>query len=100
MPPIKRNNKSHSKQEAVKILSKEIMQLRERGYSLDQIAEALKGEGLIISTTTLKNYLQRAKSANSKTKKSSVKKPAEGEIKKPASSIKGTFSPRPDTDEI
>jgi hypothetical protein len=68
-PPIEKKKQEHSKQEAVKILSKEIAALQKRGYTLDQISEMLKGEGLDIATPTLKNYLQRAKSPAKKVEK-------------------------------
>lgn len=65
MPPIK-PQKEHSKQEAVRILAKEITALQKRGYTLEQIAEKLRDEGLDISTPTLKSYLQRAKTKKAK----------------------------------
>lgn len=98
MPPIE---KEHSKQEAVRVLSKEIAALQKRGYTLDQISETLRGEGMSIATPTLKNYLQRAKPA----KKSPVK--AQGDTppprpanKKPANTSKAAFTPKPDSDDI
>ena len=63
MPPVENKKQEHSKQEAVRILSKEIAALQKRGYTLDQISETLRGEGLSIATPTLKSYLQRAKPA-------------------------------------
>ena len=63
MPPVENKKQEHSKQEAVRILSKEIATLQKRGYTLDQISETLRGEGLSIATPTLKSYLQRAKPA-------------------------------------
>ena len=61
MPPVEKKKQEHSKQEAVRVLSKEIAALQKRGYTLDQISETLRGEGLSIATPTLKSYLQRAK---------------------------------------
>lgn len=61
MPPVEKKKQEHSKQEAVRIISKEIASLQKRGYTLDQISETLRGEGLSIATPTLKSYLQRAK---------------------------------------
>lgn len=52
-----------SKQQAVMALSKGLLGLRRQGYSLVQIAEILRGEGLDILPITLKTYLQRAKKA-------------------------------------
>ena len=72
MPPVKGENQGCSKQEAVKILKKEISSMQQRGYALDQISEILRTEGIDITTPTLKSYLQRAKVASPKT---STKKP-------------------------
>jgi len=71
MPPVKEANQGCSKQEAVKILKKEISSMQQRGYALDQISEVLRAEGIDITTPTLKSYLQRAKVT---TQKSLVKK--------------------------
>ncbi len=64
LPAIEPPPKDLTKQEVVKMLAKEIKSLQKRGYSLEQIASSLKGEGLDISTPTLKSYLQRTKTAS------------------------------------
>ena len=69
MPAIEKKKQEHSKQDAVKVLAKEITALQKRGYTLDQIAETLRGEGLDITTPTLKSYLQRIKSGKNKGQK-------------------------------
>lgn len=61
MPPVEKKKIVNTKQEAVKMLAKEILAMKKRGYSLDQISETLRGEGIAVATPTLKNYLQRAK---------------------------------------
>lgn len=61
LPAIEPPPKDLSKKEAVKLLSKEIRSLQKRGYSLEQIATSLKGEGLDISTYTLKSYMNNSK---------------------------------------
>lgn len=66
MPPVEKAKRQMNKQEAIKLLVKEIKIMQNRGYSLDQIAETLRGEGLDISTHTLKIYLQRAKRTTKK----------------------------------
>ena len=38
MPQVEKKNQEHSKQEAVRVLSKEIAALQKRGYTLDQIS--------------------------------------------------------------
>ncbi|MBX6889955.1 protein mobC (plasmid) [Pseudomonas aeruginosa] len=103
MPPVEKKKQEHSKQNAVRILSKEIALLQKRGYTLDQISETLRGEGLSIATPTLKSYLQRAKPA----KKAPVQAPGDTPlplplpaVKKPADTSKTTFTPKPDSDDI
>jgi methionine synthase II (cobalamin-independent) len=101
MPPVEKKKQEHSKQEAVRILAKEIAALQKRGYTLDQISETLRGEGLSIATPTLKSYLQRAKS----TKKAPAQAPGDTPprrpaVKKPADTSKATFTPKPDSDDI
>jgi len=104
MPPVEKKKQDHSKQEAVKILSKEIAALQKRGYTLDQISETLRGEGLSITTPTLKSYLQRAKPV----KKAPVEKaPAQSQgdtppaaVKKQSDTSKAAFIPKHDSDDI
>ncbi|AFY97243.1 hypothetical protein [Chamaesiphon minutus] len=64
LPAIEPPPKDLTKQEVVKMLAKEIKSLQKRGYTLEQIASSLKGEGLDISTPTLKSYLQKVKTPN------------------------------------
>lgn len=102
MPLIEKKKQEHSKQEAVKLLSKEIASMQKRGYTLDQISEALRGEGLAVATPTLKSYLQRAKPAS---KKTTVQAPSDTPaprpaVKKPADASKATFTPKPDSSDI
>jgi intein-encoded DNA endonuclease-like protein len=68
LPPIE-ETKDLSKQEAIKMLQKDILILQKRGYSLEKIAEVLKQEGVEISTPTLKSYLQRGKTKKEATLK-------------------------------
>lgn len=100
MPPAEKKKREFSRQEAVKILAKEITALQRRGYSLEQISESLRGEGLDVATPTLKNYLQRSKI----TKKNSPKPPtgatAQAAAKKSTSPSKAAFTPKPDSAEI
>jgi methionine synthase II (cobalamin-independent) len=86
-----------SKQDAVRLLSKEIAAMQKRGYTLLQISEALRGEGLNIATPTLKTYLQKARPA----RKTSVTKANETPSSaKPAKGETRSFSPQADSDEI
>jgi len=105
MPAVEKKQE-HNKQEAVKILKKEIVALQKRGYTLDQISEALRGEGFEISTPTLKSYLQRTKRA----RKSVAKATGAGgstPAKSGATAVAlqevpqgAAFTPRTDTDDI
>jgi hypothetical protein len=109
MPVVEKKKQEHSKQDAVKILSKEIAALQKRGYTLDQIAETLRGEGLEITTPTLKSYLQRIKSGKNKDSKPVQKTEPQNtvtpvskkaEIGQPSKESKASFTPKPDSDDI
>lgn len=120
MPIIEKKKQEHSKQDAVKFLSKEIALLQKRGYTLDQIAETLRGEGFDITTPTLKSYLQRIKAGKNKEQKepnSELKKYTKKEqqnritpedkkqddthqLDTSDQSSKASFTPKPDSDDI
>ncbi len=89
LPAIEAPPKDLTKQEVVKMLAKEIKSLQKRGYSLEQIASSLKGEGLDISTPTLKSYMQKAKTPTKP-------KPTEKEVSK----VSSTSSTSPTPPEI
>lgn len=72
MPKVE-PKRDFNKQEAVKLLIKDIQSLQKRGYTLDQISQTLRGEGLDISTPTLKNCIQRARPINKPVEKASQK---------------------------
>ena len=73
-----------TKQDAVKLLAREIEGLQRRGYSLEQIAEMLKGGGLVVSTPTLKSYLSRAKTTRERSKGAGRRRKAAGGANAPA----------------
>jgi hypothetical protein len=58
MPKIEPPPKDLTKKEVVQALAREIKSLRNKGYSLEQIVNSLKGFGLDISTPSLRSYLQ------------------------------------------
>ncbi len=60
------------KQRMVSLLAGELIALQQRGYTIEEVAESLRGRGLAITTPTLKNYLQRAKHKTEKRAKSGV----------------------------
>jgi arginine repressor len=103
MPVIEKKKQEHNKQDAIKVLAKEIAALQKRGYTLDQIAETLRGEGLDITTPTLKSYLQRIKAGKNKEPKKEQKKttlPAEKKEQDTTKSSKASFTPKTDSDDI
>lgn len=66
LPAIENKQRQVSKQEAIRLLAKEILASQKRGYSLEQIAEVLQSKGLALSAPTLKNYLQRSRPTKQK----------------------------------
>jgi hypothetical protein len=74
MPPAPPAAVNTTKQEAVTLLANDIASLQRRGYTLEQITDSLKGEGLDLTTPTLKSYLSRAKAA--KARRRSTPRPA------------------------
>jgi hypothetical protein len=66
LPAMDSSKRRLNKQAVVKRLSRELASLQARGYTMEQIAECLRGIGFEISTPTLKSYLQRVKKRNGK----------------------------------
>ena len=102
LPPIEKKKQELGKSDVVKMLAKESAVLRKRGYTFEQISEYLKGEGLDIGTPSLKSYLQRAKAAATPKPKVQASKdtPPAPKTSKTSDTPKGSFSPRPDSDDI
>jgi hypothetical protein len=75
IPPKDPSKRRLDKQALVKHLAEEIASLQQRGYTIEEVAESLRGHGLDITTTTLKNYLQRARGRRVKPRK--VQRPSE-----------------------
>ena len=73
LPPVEKKKEELSKFEAVKALSKEIAGMQKKGYSIEQIATALRESSLDIATPTLKSYLQRAKQQGTAKRKAQPK---------------------------
>ena len=94
LPPVER--KDHSTRQAIRMLAGEIRKLQKRGYTLDQIAGELRGEGLGIATPTLAAYLRQDQRKPAATRKAAKARKAE-----PASvAARGTFTPPDDPGEI
>jgi hypothetical protein len=69
IPPKDPSQRKLDKQGLVRHLADEIVALQQRGYTIEEVAESLRGHCLDITTPTLKNYLQRAKSPAEKRSK-------------------------------
>lgn len=117
LPPAPEDeNREINKQETVRMLKAEIEGLVARGYSLDQVAELLRNEGLDFATPALRTYLTRirkAKSAKKGRKETDAGEPQNTEatselIQKPQTTVRGkksnpakaTFAVKPDTQDI
>ena len=66
------------KQRMVSLLAGEVVALQQRGYTIEEVAEGLRGRGFAITTPTLKNYLQRAKSKTEKRSKGGARTASSG----------------------
>jgi hypothetical protein len=88
LPAIDSSKRTLTKQAMIKRLAREIASLQQRGYSIEQVADSLRGNGLDISTPTLKSYLHRSKK---RLGQHSARKPARTETSnapvKPAASL-------------
>jgi hypothetical protein len=73
LPPVQKKPE-YSAEEAIGMLKGEITAMRKRGYSLLQVADALRAEGLEIDTLTLKGTLQPPAEPPSRPQKASSKK--------------------------
>jgi len=58
------------KQAVIRHIVDEIKALQERGYALEEVASILTGKGVELTTPTLKSYLQRARQARKRARKS------------------------------
>ena len=77
IPPKDPAKRKLDKQRMVSLLAGEIVALQQRGYTIEEVAEGLRGRGLAITTPTLKNYLQRANNKTEKRTKNGAR-PASG----------------------
>jgi hypothetical protein len=66
LPAVDSSKRRLTKQDVVKRLARELAAVQARGYTMEQIAECLRGIGFEISTPTLKSYLQRVKKRSGK----------------------------------
>lgn len=54
-------SRSVSKQQAIRLLARDIARLQRKGYTLEQVAAVLSERGVDINAATLKSYLRRTK---------------------------------------
>lgn len=88
MPAAPRAALNTTKQEAVKLLANDIASLQRRGYTLEQITESLKNDGLDLTTGTLKCYMSRAKAAKKRRRRTPLTAPSAERAAKPLT-VKG-----------
>lgn len=124
LPEIDDARRELNKQEAIRRMAAEVTALRQRGYSMEQIAKILTAEGLQISVATLKSYLTKAKNTSrqkrprkvgSRTNQPSPQKdvtpskpsmaaetisPERKVSETPTPARSSSFIPRPDTSDI
>jgi len=74
LPEVDKSKREVPKQEAVNLLKNEIKAMREKGYTLEMIAEHFTNNELPISGKTLKSYLNRSDSRTTR-KNASTKPP-------------------------
>ena len=70
IPPKDPSKRTSRQAGMVSQLADESSPCSSAGYTIEEVAESLRGRGLDITTPTLKNYLQRAKSKTEKRAKS------------------------------
>lgn len=58
LPAVENKKRPVSKQEAIKLLAKDIKAMQARGYTLEQVSEQLKQLGVSLATPTLRSYLK------------------------------------------
>ena len=78
LPAVENKKRQVSKQEAIKLLAKDIKAMQARGYTLEQVSELLKQLGVSLATPTLRSYLRRSGGGTSPKKKPTT---PEGETK-------------------
>ena len=69
LPAVENKKRPVSKQEAIKLLARDIKAMQARGYTLEQVSELLKQLGVSLATPTLRSYLRRSGGGTSPKKK-------------------------------
>jgi hypothetical protein len=104
-PAVEKKPRRFTKQAAVSRLHKEIQQLRNRGYTLEQVSRLITQGGIALTPEALRTYLRRAVPAKSQespappiAKRDTPRPPPAAQTT--TSAGQGTFAPRPDTTDI
>ena len=107
MPEKEATQRELSARAAVALVKKEVALLQQRGYTIENIAEFLAGEGLSLPAPTLRTYLQQAnkagaaKRAKAKPTPPAPRPPRVSNPEKPVKATeKATFTTKPDSDDI
>jgi hypothetical protein len=102
IPTIEKTQLVITKLDSIRMLTKEITLLRQRRYTLTQIAELLSNEGLEITDHMLTVYLAKiASSKSSKASKGENRKTKDTpEAARAVTHDKGSFRIAPDTEDI
>ena len=69
LPAVENKKRQVSKQEAIKLLARDIKAMQARGYTLEQVSDLLKQLGVSLATPTLRSYLRRSGGGTSPKKK-------------------------------
>ena len=69
LPAVENKKRPVSKQEAIKLLARDIKAMQARGYTLEQVSDLLKQLGVSLATPTLRSYLRRSGGGTSPKKK-------------------------------
>jgi hypothetical protein len=92
MPAVENEERVPGKRETIKMLYTEITGLMERGYSIEQIADDLCGEGFGITTSALKYYLRKAKPKGKGKPKSRDRPPKKEETNEQQNNVSQTLA--------
>jgi len=95
MPEKEATQRELSARAAVALVKKEVALLQQRGYTLENIAEFLAGEGLSLPAPTLRTYLQQANKASAAKRAKAKPTPTATQAVKPAATQTETSAATP-----
>ncbi len=94
LPEKPKTPKPVSLSEAIRQIKTEVQAALKRGYTFDEIAQALKEDGIDVGTPTLKSYVYKGTRRRTNSPKAQVKKPIAGEPKKEPTGAKAVEMPK------